>query len=107
MAMLSEDDVLARIGRIDRSDLRRWVEEGLVAPTVRGARVEYREVDVARVRLIVEIREDMAVRGEDVPLVLSLIDQVHGLRRELRRLAEAVDAQPDAVRQRIRQHLRD
>lgn len=36
-----------------------------------------------------------------MPIVLSLMDQVYGLRQELRRLAQAVEAQPDAVKQAI------
>jgi hypothetical protein len=37
---------------------------------------------------------------------MSLIDQVHGLRRQLRDLARAVEAEPEAVRARIRaRHL--
>ena len=99
--MMSEDDVLGLIAGLDRARLRRWVRQGWVRPDMRGTETGYRDVDVARVRLIVEIREELAVEPENVPLVLSLIDQVHGLRRELRKLAEAVDAQPAAVRRQI------
>ena len=38
-------------------------------------------------------------------LVVSLIDQIHGLRRQLRRLGEAVAAEPDEVRARVRARL--
>ena len=33
---------------------------------------------------------------------MSLVDQIHGLRRALRRLGEAVAAEPGEVRERIR-----
>ena len=36
-----------------------------------------------------------------MPVVLSLLDQVYGLRRELKALARAVDRQPEAVRQEL------
>jgi chaperone modulatory protein CbpM len=62
----------------------------------------FRDVDVARVRLIVDIRDDLGLPQDSIPVVLSLIDQVHGLRHELRRLAAAVAAQPAEVRTRIR-----
>ena len=34
--------------------------------------------------------------------MLSLLDQIHGLRNELRALAAAVDEQPEHLRERIR-----
>lgn len=43
----------------------------------------------------------MSLPSEAVPVVLSLLDQIHGLRRELRDLAGAVDAQPEDIRHAI------
>jgi chaperone modulatory protein CbpM len=43
----------------------------------------------------------MEVNDEVMPLILSLVDQVYGLRRELRRLALAVKEQPEDVRRAI------
>jgi len=103
--MMSLDQLLSRVAGIDRDDLDLWVEEGWVRPALHQGRPVFRDVDVARVRLIVEIRDDFNVRRENIPLILSLIDQVHGLRGELRSLAEAVDAQPVDVRRRIRRHM--
>jgi hypothetical protein len=36
-----------------------------------------------------------------MPVVLSLLDQVHGLRRELSALTGAVAGQPDEIRREI------
>ena len=35
-------------------------------------------------------------------MVVSLVDQIHGLRRALRQLGEAVAAEPGEVRDRVR-----
>ena len=59
----------------------------------------FREVDVARVELIREIRHDFAVDDEAVPLVLGLLDQVYELRRHLRRLCDALASQPEEVQE--------
>jgi chaperone modulatory protein CbpM len=48
------------------------------------------------------LRDDLALDEEALPLILSLMDQLYGLRRELRALAQAVDREPDEVRARIR-----
>jgi hypothetical protein len=37
--------------------------------------------------------------------VLQLLDQVYALRRRLRAVSEAIDAQPDAVRAALRARL--
>ena len=66
---------------------------------------EFREVDIARVELILEIRHEFAIDDEAVPVVLDLLDQVYGLRRQLRRLCDALESQPDEVREAIRRAL--
>ncbi|WP_109466413.1 MerR family transcriptional regulator [Albibacillus kandeliae] len=94
----SESDVLARITRLDRQELRIWVQQGWIVPAQGETGVVYDEIDVARIRLICDLRQDMTIPDDMVPVVLSLIDQVHGLRREFRTLAEAVEHQPEEIR---------
>ena len=55
----------------------------------------FEEVDVARVRLIVELRDALAVEEESIPVVLDLLDQLHATRGELGRLLAALDAAGD------------
>ena len=80
---------------------------GWVLPVRREGDYLFREIDVARVRLIVEFRREMRIAEENLPMVLSLLDQVYSLRRELRDLAGAVGAQSEDVRQAIVRQLRD
>ena len=44
----------------------------------------------------------MGFNKDDVPVLLSLIDQIHGLRSELRSFVEAVEALPPEVRTTVR-----
>ena len=103
--MIGFDEVLIRYRSLERRELLRWVEERWVLPERRAANWVFHEVDVARVELIIEIRRDFAVDDEAMPLVLSLLDQVYSLRRQMRRLCDAVAAQPDDVQTAIRQAL--
>jgi chaperone modulatory protein CbpM len=59
------------------------------------------DLDVARIRLVCDLRKDLSLPADSVPVILSLLDQIHGLRRELRDLAAAVDDQPDDTRRAI------
>jgi chaperone modulatory protein CbpM len=103
---MCELEVLKTVLGIRLVELRRWIERGWVAPERRDGDHWFREIDVARVQLVVQIRRDMAVAEDGVPAVLSLIDQVYGLRNELRRVGQAIEAQPDTVRKAIAEHAR-
>ncbi len=45
----------------------------------------------------------MEINDEAVPVVLDLMDQIYGLRRELRRVLDIVDQPPEPERSRIRE----
>lgn len=105
--MLREAELVGMIAGLKRAELRRWIERGWVAPERRDGDWRFREIDVARVRLIVDLRRDLQITEDNVSMVLSLVDQVYSLRRELRSLADAVEAQPDRVRTAIVRHVRE
>jgi len=98
---LSEFDVVETIRRVELEDLRHWVAEGWVRPAQGAHGLVFDELDVARVRLVCDLRDDMSLPADAVPVVLLLLDQLHGLRRQLRSLASAVDCQPDEVRRAV------
>lgn len=60
-----------------------WVEAGWIAPA-KGAGAQFSEVDLARARLIHDLRHGLGVNDEGIPIILDLIDQLHGLRRAMR-----------------------
>lgn len=99
--MLDERDVVAQVTRIELRELRSWVRKGWIRPATGESGPVFDDLDVARIRLVCDLHKDMSLPSDAIPVILSLLDQVHGLRRELRGLAEAVDAQPDATRRAI------
>ena len=103
--MIAFDDLLARLEGLDSRELARWVENRWVLPERRDQTWIFHEVDVARVELIVEIRREFAIDDEALPLVLGLLDQVYDLRRQLRRMCDALAAQPPEVRVAVRRAL--
>ena len=103
---MRESELLKIVSGVRRVELRRWVENGWVIPDRRGGDLWFREIDVARVQLVVEMRRDLAIAEDGIPTVLSLVDQVYGLRNQLRRLGEAIQAQPGEVQKAIAEQLR-
>lgn len=92
------DHLSALFPDMDLVEITSWVERGWVQPEQDGSRLEFQEIDVARVRLIRDLRRELALGEEAVPVVLSLMDQVFELRRRLRTVLHGLEAQPEEVR---------
>lgn len=89
--MITFDILCARFTALRPDDLRRWIAEGYVRPGATEGELQFQEIDVERVRLILELRDEMQVNEEALPLVLSLLDQLYALRRRIRRAGLALD----------------
>jgi chaperone modulatory protein CbpM len=104
-ARMTLDELLVRCAGLERREIGGWIAEGWVRPERSGEDWSFAEVDVARVELILEIRREFAISEEGLPLVLSLIDQVYALRRQMGLLCEALSAQPPAVQAALQEAL--
>ena len=65
-----------------------------IAPLEKAA-PKLAEEDVARLLLIRDLMEGMGVNDESVPVILSLVDQIHALKGLIRQLGEKVKARPE------------
>lgn len=81
---------------LDDATLRVWIAQGWVRPRRERGEAVFEPVDMARLLLIQDLREHMGVGDEAMPVVLSLLDQLHLARAQMRHLAEAIEATPDA-----------
>ncbi len=98
----SESEAVATVERLTVTRLRTYVAAECVAPEERDGGLAFSDADLARLELLSDLSEGFDLDEEALGLVMSLIDQIHGLRRELRALGEAVGAEPDEVRARVR-----
>ena len=90
------EEIVAEIA-VAPTELNAWIEQEWVLPAREGGTHVFNEADIARVRLICELRRDMEVNDEAVPVILQLLDQIYGLRETLAELHAAIDAaSPDA-----------
>jgi len=102
--MLSERDLLSRVERLTVTRLRVWVAEGWIKPADVVAE-SYSEADLARATLICNLEDDLGFAEEDVPVLLNLIDQIHGLRAELKVLLDALEELPPDLRATVRMQI--
>ena len=89
--MITIDAVLIHLHGLDEAQLRAWIAEGWVRPDLRDGQPVFQEIDLARCRLILELREEMEVNEAAMPVVLHLLDRLHATRRQLRLLAGALE----------------
>ena len=102
--MLSERDLLARVHSLTVTRLRVWVSQGWIKPAGEIAQT-YSEADLARAALICNLEDELGFAEEDVPVLLNLIDQIHGLRAELKGLVDALEDLPPDVRATVRMRI--
>lgn len=94
--MAGQSDRLRRL-RLDVTMVETCVSAGWIVP----AAPDYSEADLARACLVRDLREAMGVNDEGVGVALDLLDQIHGLRRALRRVGDVMHGLPEPARQEV------
>jgi chaperone modulatory protein CbpM len=60
-----------------------WIQAGWLLP-LDGDEDRLSDIDLARAQLIHDLSCNLGVNDEGIPVILDLIDQLHGVRRALR-----------------------
>jgi len=108
--MIRIDALIAQFPGLEADELSGWVERHWVTPDLDPENIEnetwiFTEIDIARVRLIYDLRHDLDVAEDMVPLMLSLLDQVYDLRSTLKAVNRALAQQPREVRDAVQAEL--
>jgi chaperone modulatory protein CbpM len=99
--MIRETELIARFTYLERQVLLIWIEEGVIAPQRDEEGYLFDRVDESRVALACDLHYRMGLEHASLPVILSLVDQLHDTRHHLRTLTRAVAEQPDAIREEI------
>ncbi len=106
--MITIETLCIRLQRITPQEVESWIERSWVRPEGAPGHYLFHPIDEARVRLIVELREQLAINDEALPVVLSLLDQVYAARRHMRRVRDAIERQTGAdLREELGRVLRE
>ncbi len=100
-AHYSEDDVVSAVARLTRKQLTTFVEAEIIIPLQSPSGPVFRHMDIARIELLCELCEQFDLHGDALGMVISLVDQLHGVRAELRAVLKAIEAEQADVRDRI------
>ncbi len=97
----SETEVISSVERLTRSRLKSFLQAQVVMPVQTDDGPRFRQIDLVRMELLCELTEEFELGDEALAVVMSLIDQLHGVRAELRAVLDAVAAEPPEVCDRI------
>jgi chaperone modulatory protein CbpM len=89
--MISAQEFLLR-ARLDEHSLEAWVAAGWLIPPQTDPELAFSDIDLARAQLIRDLRDDLGVNDEGISVVLHLLDQMHGLRRSMQEVLNAMRA---------------
>lgn len=103
--MIREGDLIAQFTVLERSVLLTWIDDGVIAPHRDEIGYLFDRIDQARVALACDLHYRMGLEHASLPIILSLIDQLHDTRHHLRALTRAVAEQSDTVQQAITRHV--
>jgi len=103
--MIRERELIARYTYLEQQVLLIWIEEGVIAPHHDEEGYLFDRVDESRVALACDLHYRMGLNHASLPVIMSLIDQLHDARYHLRALARAVAEQPEAVQREITRRM--
>ena len=82
-----------------------WIEDGIIAPHRDEQGYLFDRIDESRIALACDLHYRMGLEHASLPVILSLIDQLHDVRHHLRAMTRAVGDQPASVQQEITRRL--
>lgn len=103
--MIRERELISQYMHLEQRVLLTWIEEGVIAPHRDDEGYLFDRVDEARVALACDLHFRMGLDHASLPVIMSLIDQLHDARHHLRALARAVAEQPEAIQQEITRRM--
>ncbi|MBE9477342.1 MAG: hypothetical protein IME92_09345 [Proteobacteria bacterium] len=101
----SEDQVIAAIATLTRTQLVSFIEAEIIVPLHTEDGIVFRQVDLVRIELLCELTEHFSLNDDALSIIISLIDQLHSTRAELDCILQAAKAEPGDVRARLGQAI--
>lgn len=100
-------DVLVEVPGLTEERLVDYIQAGAISPVQADHGPLFRDVDIARLNLLVDLADGFELDDEALLLVMSLVDQLHGLRGDMRAILTAVAQEPLETRARLSRAIHD
>lgn len=103
----SAHDALAAVPDLTADQLDRYILMGVIQPVQSEQGPVFRDIDIARLSLIVDLADGYSLDDEALGLIMSLLDQLHGLRGDMRAILDAVAHEPPETRARLSRTIQE
>ena len=80
--IISKLDFLSRT-QLDQETLEVCIREEWLLPGEESGELAFSEIDLARAKLIRDLKNDLGVNNEGIGIILDLLDQMHSLRKAM------------------------
>ena len=97
----SVNQAIATVPGLSQLRLVAFLETELVRPTLSADGPVFRAADLARLELLCDLADQFDLADDALGVVIGLIDQLHDSRRHLRAMAQAIEAEPQDLRNRV------
>ncbi|WP_299358754.1 hypothetical protein [uncultured Paracoccus sp.] len=104
---MTRAEILEALPELTDSELAALIRSGVVRPVQSARGPLFRDLDIARLQLILELEDCYDLDRDGLALVMSLIDQLNGLRGDMRAMLQAVASEAPETRARLRQVIRE
>ncbi len=96
--MKTREEVLEMIGnRIDTMMLDKYISRQWLRPIPNAEGSHFQEIDIARLQLICHLTQEIKVNDDGIDVVLSLLDQLYGLRVDMQKFTHAIAQQSSQI----------
>ena len=98
---ITQDEIIAAVPGLSHARLAAFLEADLVMPTSSATGPVFRPIDLARLELICDLADHFDLEGDALGVMIELIDKLHTARLHLHAMAQAIEAEPQDLRQRV------
>ena len=100
--MKTTHDILEIVShRIDLATLNQYINRQWVKPINHQENWYFEDVDIARLQLVIDLAYKININDDGIDVVLSLLDQLYGLRGHIQKLSFAVAQQSQEIQREI------
>jgi chaperone modulatory protein CbpM len=101
------EQVIESVTTLPAERLSHFERLRIVTPVTTSEGPRYQSLDVRRIALLCELTDDFEVNEDALVIIMSLLDQLHGVHFRLEQVVRAIDAEPSETKLRLSQRLHD
>lgn len=99
--LYSETQIVRTLDRLTKSQLTTFIRAEIITPIQTDSGPAFREIDVARLSLLCELSDEFDLNEDALGMIMSLLDQLHSVRRDLRDVVSALERENTDVQRRV------